>query len=527
MLRRAFLAVIFIIAFSSASIGQITLNSNNFPVAGLKVGRGYCLSTQSALGTTGGPQFFDFTGITPIYHDTVFYYDAVMTPWASYHPGASVCNIELVNNMAYVYYYTANANTFVRTGLTVIGDFGAGVDTVHGNYLPTDTILSTDYGFNHSETEYSSATIVNLVPLADYKTSTYKTIFADGWGSLQTPLNYYGNVLRVKYSEYRYDTVFYLGSPLYTKVDSLFYIKFYAEDVRHPVVIARTDASYNLQYIEYIYTAPVIMGCTDSLAQNYNPLANQSDGSCVYCNINYTISPDTTICTGATVTLNVSGGNSYVWSDGSTSSSVSVNPLQTTVYSVYVSSSTNCHVMANVTVTVDEPVTAAFWTTQYTYSTGQEVQFVNLSENATYFHWDFDDPVDGTSTLEFPTHTYATDGEKLVVLIAGNSCFTDTIKDSLNIVLSASVETTESAKSYLVYPNPGTDAMFIEGTADQPGTLSIYATDMLGRCVLLTAETLSKGTFRIRVDMQQLPAGIYLLDIRSIGISMKKKWIKM
>lgn len=527
MVQRFFMAVFILTAFCSASTGQIAIDNGNFPVAGLKVGRGYAFAPTTVLGTTGGPQFFNFTGISPMYHDSVIYYNAASTPWASFHPGTTVCNVEPVNNMVYVYYYTADANAFIRTGLTVIGDFGAGLDTVHGDYLPTDTILSTDYSYNHSETENSCATIINLVPLADYKTYALKNIISDGWGSLQTPLNYYNDVLRVKYSEYRYDTVFYLGTPIYNAADTLYYIKYFADDVRHPVVIAHTDAAYNLQYFEFIYSPPVIMGCTDSTAQNYNPLANQSDGSCIYCNINYVITPDTTICPGAILTLNASGGSSYLWSDSSTTTSISVNPDHTTVYSVYISTSPDCHVLANVTVTVDEPVIAAFWTTHDTYGTGHEVQFVNLSENATYFQWDFDDTVDGTSTLEFPVHTYTMEGDKRVVLIAGNSCFTDTISDSLRIISSASVETASVSESIRIFPNPGTDVLYIEGNSEQPGILDVYATDMLGRSSMIATEKINNGAFSIRADISKLPAGMYLLDIRSADVSLKVKWIKM
>ncbi len=527
MLQRFFMAVFFTTALCWVSTAQITLNSGNFPVAGLKIGRGYAFAPATAMGSTGGPQFFDFTGITPLYHDSVFYYNAALTPWASFHPGASVCNVESANNVIYIYYFTADANAFVKSGLTIIGDFGGGLDTVHGNYLPTDTILSTDYGYNHSETEYASATIVNLVPLADYKTCTYRNILADGWGSLQTPLNYYGDVLRVKYAEYRYDTVFYLGSPVYTKADSLYYFKFYAEDVRHPVVIAHTNAAYNLQYIEFIYTSPVIVGCTDSTAQNYNPLANQSDGSCIYCNISYTITPDTTICPGTTITLNVSGGSNYLWSDSSTTASIVVNPNTTTVYSVYISSSPDCHVLATVKVTVDEQVTASFWTTHYSYAAGDEVQFINLSENAAFYLWDFDDTVDGTSTLEYPLHTYTAAGEKHVILIAGNSCYADTVADTLLITSPAGIETAIVTEQYRIFPSPGTDVLFIEGNAIQPGELNVFITDMLGRKILLETSANVSGNFSIRVCISQLPPGMYILEIRQKESSVKMKWIKM
>lgn len=527
MIRSLLLAVFLTAFFFTSSISQITISSDNFPVGGLNVGRGYAFGSNANLGTTGGPQFFDFTGIVPLYHDSINYYDALLTPWTSFHPGASVCNAESANNVTYVYYYTSDANTFRKTGLTVIGDFGAGLDTVHGNYLPSDTLLSTDYSFNHGESEYSSATILNLVPFANYKTCSFRDVFVDAWGSLQTPLNYYPNVLRVIYAEYRFDTITYLGSPIYTSMDSLFSYKYYAEDVRYPVVTAHTDNAYNLQYLEFIFTPPVILGCMDSLAQNYNPLANQSDGSCEYCNINYTITPDTIVCQGSMVALNVSGGNSYLWSDGSTSSSISVIPDQTTVYSVYISTIPTCHALATVTVTVDEPVMASFWTTHHSYNTGEEIQFVNLSENATSFFWTFDDPADDNSNIEFPVHTYTTAGDKQVVLIAGNSCYSDTISDTLTIISLASIETSNLSELFRIYPNPGKDALFVEGVADQEGIMSIYAADMLGRNYLLSKEVVSAGAFRIKADVNHLPPGLYLLEMISENSSMKMKWIKM
>jgi hypothetical protein len=507
--------------------GQITLNNSNFPVAGLNLGRGYGYSLTNVLGSAGGNQFYDFTNISPLYHDSVIYYNAAATPWAGFHPGTSVCDVQLINGINYVYYYTATASAFVRTGLTVIGDFSQGLDTAHGNYTITDTLLSDSYTYNHAENEYSCVTVNNVVPFGNYKIHTLRTVLVDGWGSLETPLNYYPDVLRAKYWECHFDTLFYFGSPIYTTSDTTCYFKFYAGNSRYPVVTAYTDAAYNLLYFEYIFTPPVIVGCTDPMAMNYNPLANQSDGSCEYCNISYTITPDTTICPGSSVTLNASGGSSYLWSDGTTSSSVVVNPAHTTVYSVYISTGPDCHALASVKVTVDEPVTVSFWTTHQTYGTGNEVQFVNLSQNATWFNWDFDDAVNGTSTMEFPQHIYDSIGTKIVVLNAGNSCYNDTFTDTLIIISSAFIETAEASESFRIFPNPATDKLFIEGLTDQQMVLEVVAFDMTGRSIPLGKGNIGPASSLLTIDVHTLPPGFYLLDIRSDEGSVKIKWIKL
>ncbi|MCF8303477.1 MAG: T9SS type A sorting domain-containing protein [Bacteroidales bacterium] len=52
--------------------------------------------------------------------------------------------------------------------------------------------------------------------------------------------------------------------------------------------------------------------------------------------------PDTTICQGESVTLHASGGSAYLWSNGDTSSQITVSPEQTTTYSVSVFNEYGC-----------------------------------------------------------------------------------------------------------------------------------------------------------------------------------------
>ncbi len=59
-----------------------------------------------------------------------------------------------------------------------------------------------------------------------------------------------------------------------------------------------------------------------------------------------------TICVGETATITASGANTYSWVSGSTSASVSVNPVSTAVYTVTGYSSQNCQVTAQVTQSV-------------------------------------------------------------------------------------------------------------------------------------------------------------------------------
>ena len=81
-------------------------------------------------------------------------------------------------------------------------------------------------------------------------------------------------------------------------------------------------------------------------------------------NDSMTISTDTGICLGESITVSAIGGGSYVWNNSKTTSSITETPSQTTTYSVIVTSSNGCilrdttEVFVNLdTVTVSPDIT--------------------------------------------------------------------------------------------------------------------------------------------------------------------------
>ena len=74
------------------------------------------------------------------------------------------------------------------------------------------------------------------------------------------------------------------------------------------------------------------------------------------CNVNVTISGNTTINPGQSTTLTASGANSYQWNTGATGASITVSPTTTTTYTVTGTASNGCSGTASVTVTVNSQV---------------------------------------------------------------------------------------------------------------------------------------------------------------------------
>ena len=94
------------------------------------------------------------------------------------------------------------------------------------------------------------------------------------------------------------------------------------------------------QTYKVIYTN--VHGCTDSLDVSLivNPLPN------------IILTPDTIVCEGHPITLQVSGGTSYRWGDGSINNFFTVNPTEPATYYATASNQYNCSVMDSVHIEI-------------------------------------------------------------------------------------------------------------------------------------------------------------------------------
>ena len=144
--------------------------------------------------------------------------------------------------------------------------------------------------------------------------------------------------------------------------------------------------------LQTVYTVTVSNenGCTDTdqVTVNVHQLPDADAGDSV------------SVCYGTPATLNASGGSEYVWNNGETSSEITVNPEETGIYYVTVSSAEGCTAIDSVVVTVnslpnasagendsvcygDETQLTATGGTSYSWSTGDETDIITVSPEAT------------------------------------------------------------------------------------------------------------------------------------------------
>lgn len=145
----------------------------------------------------------------------------------------------------------------------------------------------------------------------------------------------------------------------------------------------------------------------------------------------------TSICFGFSSTLTASGANSYIWSTGSISSSITVSPAIPTSYTVTGTSNLGCIGTAIGTVTIFPKPNAQFNPNPNPAKMlSPLVYFTNISSpDVSNWFWDFGDGDSLTSTSQNSSHTYPSDtATYTVTLIVHNDgdCY-DTVTHDVQI----------------------------------------------------------------------------------------------
>lgn len=217
------------------------------------------------------------------------------------------------------------------------------------------------------------------------------------------------------------------------------------------------------------------------------------------------------ICQGSGVQLTAGNeGIFYLWSPvtGLNKPNISnpfATPHATTTYTVTASNGL-CTGSSTVTVWVNPLAYADF--------TYQGNTFINTSGGADSYFWEFGDG--DTSTLFSPNHFYAS-GVFRTMLVAGNSCNTDT---SIQIITSTTTGIIEvmNEDSVLIYPNPNNGSFYLQIST---GFAEIKLMDSFGR--VLYEQIIEGTTGKHNISIFDTAKGIYSLTVNSNkGIITKK-----
>lgn len=145
---------------------------------------------------------------------------------------------------------------------------------------------------------------------------------------------------------------------------------------------------------------------------------------------------------------------------------------------------------------------------------GATVTMINSSVNATSWNWAFGDG--GTSTLENPSHTYVTNGNFVITLIASGSnvnCNPDTL--TVPISLSVGIGSIDGMDMVQLYPNPTNGDVNLSLNSLNAQSFEIRITDATGRLIANEATTNFLGKFNRVYDLSDKAKGVYFFTITS------------
>lgn len=225
---------------------------------------------------------------------------------------------------------------------------------------------------------------------------------------------------------------------------------------------------------------------------------------------------DQTICIGDSVTLNATGGTTYLW-DNSVINGVPFYPNQSSLYTVTVTNEANCSTISSLTITVYNHPSASFNVNAVSGQIPLTILFTNTSQNANDYRWYF-----GDSTVSLginPYHVYQDTGFFTIVLIAMNpSCSNDTLilQSYIHALNPTNVESNSDYPfAFDIYPNPVPDHFNISTSLQKQGMVTIYLENILGQPLqLLFNKHCTVGTFNTKeISLSAFSKGIYFVKL--------------
>jgi hypothetical protein len=248
----------------------------------------------------------------------------------------------------------------------------------------------------------------------------------------------------------------------------------------------------------------------DSILVTVNPLPTPS------------LNPSGTIniCDGQTVTVNAGAGyDSYLWSNGATTQTVSVSSnttLDVTVTDNGCTGSSNNSTTVNVNPVPD----ASIWISG---SSTNPVLHASPVGGSYQYEWYYGTTLVQNATDSVYSPTPGNFGQYSVI-VTQNGC-SDTA--DFYIPTPAGVEDVVNFSNVVIQPNPAKDLVAVTFDLNRTANVKMAITDLTGRIVKeISNEKLNSGRHTQSVNINEIAAGIYLLQISTERGAVNSKFIK-
>lgn len=145
------------------------------------------------------------------------------------------------------------------------------------------------------------------------------------------------------------------------------------------------------------------------------------------------------------------------------------------------------------------------------------------STGGTTYDWDFGDGNTGSGATT--SHDYTANGTYTVQLIVTGACGADTVTSTV-VIQGISLGENILANSLKVYPNPVDDKLNVSFKTAGSETVVIRLSDLSGKQLIFVEDENANGKFNDYLDMEDLPTGVYMLEIESGDLRERRKIVK-
>ena len=209
------------------------------------------------------------------------------------------------------------------------------------------------------------------------------------------------------------------------------------------------------------------------------------------------------------------GTLAYSWMPGETTNSI--DNLGPGDYTVTVTDEFGCEKMMTYTVTEPDSLSAILTSMdESTPGAGDGTATADVSGGTPPYTYGWSNGSDSASAVNLTPGTYIFEVED------ANGC---TLVDSVIIIDRTSIEEDLGFQSFSLSPNPHSGLFQIEWQQQGSHNVDIVILDLRGR-IQWQQQVQSHGSYRSQIDISHLPAGIYLLQLKSEGRSSGVKMIK-
>jgi PKD repeat protein len=164
---------------------------------------------------------------------------------------------------------------------------------------------------------------------------------------------------------------------------------------------------------------------------------------------------------------------------------------------------------------------------QNTTTGSRELTFTNATTEKGLtidYSWKFGDGA--TANTKNATHTYTSNGNYTVTLIATHIYGVDSVSKTINVIATSVSEEVSAFNNFVMYPNPTRENVTIDFNLIKSETVSVSIMDLSGKEIIsLPASRMNVGKQSMELSTSELSEGMYIVRVNGVESSISSRLV--